>query len=205
MTAGPTREFFDPVRFLSNPSSGKMGYAIAEEAGRRGAKETLVSGPTSLGSRLKIIPVVSARDMYRAVMKEASKADLVVMAAAVSDFRPATYLPRKLKKTGRSLTVRFVPNPDILKELGRRKQPGQILVGFAAETDHLMENARRKIVSKNLNMIVVNRVGGAGSGFEGNKNQATILMKYGTAKRLPLMKKTSLASAILGYAVKAGR
>lgn len=182
-----------------------MGCAIAEEAARRGAKVTLISGPTAIRSKLKFIPVVSAREMCRVVMREASKADIVIMAAAVSDFRPAAYLPRKLKKTGKPMTVRFVPNPDILKELGRRKRPGQILAGFAAETDHLMENARRKMTSKNLDLIVVNRVGVAGSGFEDNKNRATILMKYGAVKRLPLMKKTSLASAILGCVIKADR
>lgn len=177
-----------------------MGYAIAEAAARRGAKVTLISGPTSLtvsGKRIQLISAVSAKQMYRAVMKESPKADIVIMAAAVSDFRPAHFLPKKLKKTGKSLTVRFLPNPDILKELGRRKRPGQILVGFAAETDRLIENARRKMISKNLDMIVVNRVGKKGTGFESDTNRALLIPIKGDQKALPLMTKKKLAAKIL--------
>lgn len=183
-----------------------MGYAIAEEAAKRGARVTLVSGPTAIAPPpVRLISVVSAKEMYRVVMKEAPKTDLVVMAAAVSDFRPANYLPRKLKKAGRSLTIRFIPNPDILKELGRRKRPGQILVGFAAETDHLIKNARRKIILKNLDLIVVNRIGIGGTGFESDQNEATILMSRGGKRRFPRMKKAFLAGKILDLAIIANR
>lgn len=207
VTAGPTREYFDPVRLLSNPSSGRMGYTIAEEAARRGARVTLISGPVTSPSPLlskeggkrevRIIPVVSADDMFRAVMKQAPQADIILMAAAVSDYRPSHYAPQKLKKGKGALRITLVPNPDILKELGRRKRPGQILVGFAAETDHLEENARKKLRAKNLDLIIANRVGLSGSGFESKSNRAVLISAQGTVRRLPLMSKKKMAGLIL--------
>ena len=202
VTAGPTREYFDPVRFLSNPSSGKMGYALAEEASRRGHVVTLVSGPSSLtpkfkGPKSRLIRVVSAEEMYRAVIKQAPKADLIIMAAAVSDYRPAKYFSKKVKKKGKGMCITLVPTKDILKELGRRKKPGQILVGFAAETDHLVQNAQKKLREKNLDFIVANYVGEKTGGFESEKNRATILTRNGKTLALPLLPKTSLACRIL--------
>lgn len=198
MTAGPTREFFDPVRFLSNPSSGKMGYALAEEAFRRGAKVTLVSGPVSISSSVTpIIQVTSAEEMYETVLKEASKADLIVMTAAVSDYRPNRYSAHKLKKARRNLALILVPTRDILKELGRCKRPGQVLVGFAAETNHVIENALQKIEKKNLDVIIANRVGATGTGFESDHNQAIAIFADGKKIEFPRMPKKKLASKIL--------
>ncbi len=208
VTAGPTREYFDPVRFLSNPSSGKMGYAIAEEAAQRGAKVTLISGPTSLGSRLaarsglvRLISIVSADDMYRAVMKEAPKADVVIMAAAVSDWRPAGFSPKKQKKGGR-LHVALLPTRDILKELGRRKRPGQVLVGFAAETSTLEKNARLKLRAKNLDWIAANRIGVKDQGFESDRNAVLLIPRRGRPEKIVLASKRSVASRLLDTIVR---
>lgn len=199
VTAGPTREHFDPVRFLSNPSSGKMGHAIAEAALQKGARVTLISGPTSLSPPKvsKFIRVTSAEEMYRAVMKEAPQSDIIIMTAAVSDYRPATYSRRKIKKKGRRSTLSLLPTRDILKELGRRKKPGQILVGFAAETDHLTQNALKKLKGKNLDLIVANRVGLKKIGFESDVNRILILSSQGQRMHLPLMSKSRAASILL--------
>jgi phosphopantothenoylcysteine decarboxylase/phosphopantothenate--cysteine ligase len=201
VTAGPTREYFDPVRFLSNPSSGKMGYAIAEEATRKGAKVTLVSGPSPLTPHpsLKFIRVVTADQMYRAVMREAPRADIIIMAAAVSDYRPATYSRRKLKKKGKRLIVSLKPTRDILKELGRRKKRGQILVGFAAETDRLVQNALKKLREKHLDLIVANRVGSENQGFESDANRVLLLSSTGKRKQLPLLPKQKIASPLFDF------
>jgi phosphopantothenoylcysteine decarboxylase/phosphopantothenate--cysteine ligase len=198
VTAGPTREFFDPVRFLSNPSSGKMGYALAREARRLGARVTLVTGPVSIAPPpVKVIPVTTAEEMYRAVLKEARTADAVLMCAAVSDYRPASFSGTKLKKGDKPLDLTLVRTKDILKELGRRKRPGLVLVGFAAETDRLEAYARKKLKEKNLDAIVANRVGRPGAGFENDRNEAVILTAEGLRRRLRSMPKTRMARQIL--------
>lgn len=200
VTAGPTREFLDPVRFLSNPSSGKMGYAIAAEAIKRGAKVTLVTGPTALvPPRCRVICVVSASDMHRAVLKEARRADLIIMTAAVSDFTPVSFLRHKVKKKDAPLTLTLKPTKDILKELGDRKRPGQILVGFAAETKNLKMSALDKMRRKNLDAIVANRVGVKGSGFAGDRNEALLLSASGGIRRLSRMTKKAMAKEILSF------
>lgn len=199
ITAGPTREFFDPVRFLSNPSTGKMGYALAEAAFRSGASVTLVSGPVALKSPpgVRVVPVVTALEMRKAVLREFSRSQIVIMTAAVSDFRPKTYSTHKVKKKNARLTFALVPNPDILQEIGTRKKPGQILTGFAAETRSLLKNARKKMDAKNLDYIVVNRVGSTRSGFAGDRNSAWILSRRGMAKKFPDMSKKKMAALIL--------
>lgn len=177
ITAGPTREFFDPVRFLSNPSTGKMGYAIAEAAQKLGHQVTLISGPTQLTPPQvqKFEKTVSARDMYKAVMKHAPTMDVIIMTAAVSDYRPAKMFPNKVKKTGDKMLLEFVPNPDILATLGKKKRKGQVLVGFAAETQNLIPNALDKMKRKNLDYIVVNNVKSSKTGFETDQNEVVII------------------------------
>lgn len=196
VTAGPTREFFDPVRFLSNPSSGKMGYAIAEEAAKRGAKVTLISGPTSLvpSSKLKFISVTTAVEMHRAVIREAKRSQVVIMTAAVSDYRPVSYSRKKLKKGKKTLALRLVATPDILKELGKKKKPGQLLIGFAAETDRVLKNAMRKLRAKNLDLIVANKVG-KNLVFDKDENQVFVLSAKKTV-RLGRMPKKKIASKL---------
>lgn len=200
VTAGPTREYFDPVRFLSNPSSGKMGYALAQVASQKGARVTLISGPTSLPPPKisKFVRVTSAEEMRRAVRKETSSSDLVIMAAAVSDYRPQSVSSKKIKKKAKKLRITLLPTRDILKELGKRKRRGQILVGFAAETDHLLRNALKKMREKNLDFIVANRIGPRNVGFESDKNRAVIFSAKGGKTVLSLMPKKRLADKILG-------
>jgi phosphopantothenoylcysteine decarboxylase / phosphopantothenate---cysteine ligase len=203
VTAGPTYEEIDPVRFISNYSSGKMGYAIAEAAARRGAIVELVSGPTHLPSPAGVhrTSVTSALEMHDAVLSRAEKMDTIVMAAAVADFRPAVRGMEKLKKErflADGLTIRLEPNPDILAELGRRKQQ-ELLVGFALETEHDRENALRKLRSKNLDMIVVNNPTVEGAGFGVDTNVATMLFPDGSEDAQPRMSKTRLAERILDH------
>jgi phosphopantothenoylcysteine decarboxylase/phosphopantothenate--cysteine ligase len=200
ITAGPTREFIDPVRFLSNPSSGKMGYALAEAALKRGATVTLVTGPVSLKApACRVVRVVSAEEMYRATVSEARRADLILMTAAVSDYRPASYSRRKMKKSDKPQTLRFVRTKDILKELGRRKKRGQILVGFAAETHGLRAYAEKKLKEKNLDAVVANLVGRPGAGFESDTNRASLIDSSGRTVDLPPMPKTSMAFKIFDF------
>jgi phosphopantothenoylcysteine decarboxylase/phosphopantothenate--cysteine ligase len=200
ITAGPNREPIDPVRYISNRSSGKMGYALARAAVRRGAEVVLVSGPTALdppaGARL--IPVTTAAEMRGAVLEEFPNCTSVIMAAAVADFRPVEVSDRKLKRGKGPLELRLVPNPDILKDLGE-KRDGQILVGFAAETEDLIANASKKLREKNLQMIVANNVAEAGSGFDGDTNIATIVDCHGATRSLPLMTKDELADRVLDH------
>jgi phosphopantothenoylcysteine decarboxylase/phosphopantothenate--cysteine ligase len=200
VTAGPNREPIDPVRYLSNRSSGKMGYALARAGLRRGAAVTLVSGPTSLeppaGARL--ISVTTAAEMRRAVLDEFPNCTAVIMAAAVSDFRPSESSSSKLKRGKGPWELRLEPNPDILKELGAKKD-GKLLVGFAAETDDLTANAKKKLREKNLDMIVANDVTQEGSGFDGDTNIATIVDRSGASRALPLMTKDELAEQILDH------
>ncbi len=214
MTAGPTREALDAARFLSNPSTGKMGYALAAEARARGAEVTLISGPTHLEvpAGVQVVRVTTADEMFRAALNQAPGVDLVLKAAAVADYRPEERAPGKIKKDvlrrrlrkrggpDRAVLLRLLPTPDILEELGRRRRPGQVLVGFAAETGDLASNALKKLKKKNLDLIVANRIGVEGEGFEADTNRALILDRSGERTDLPLMSKEAMASAILDRA-----
>jgi phosphopantothenoylcysteine decarboxylase/phosphopantothenate--cysteine ligase len=203
VTAGPTQEPIDTVRYISNPSSGKMGYAIAEAARQRGAEVILVSGPTPLTppAGVEVHSIQTACQMHAAVMHAFDRADVVIKAAAVSDYRPRQFIPYKVKKTEDVQTLDLVRNPDILAELGQRK--GQrILVGFAAETEELVANAQKKVQAKHLDMIVANEVGHSGSGFQSDANKALILHDHGRIEDLPLMSKQQLAHEILTRVVE---
>lgn len=203
VTAGPTREMVDPVRFLSNRSSGKMGYAIAEVAARRGARVTLVSGPVALErpQGVETVPITSTLDLYREVTERAKAADLVIQAAAPADFRPLEMARHKIKKTGEGMTLQLTPNPDVAAQLGRDKHAGQILVAFAAETDDLISNARKKLDKKNADMVVANDVTQPGAGFAGDTNRVTLVTRS-DARELPLMSKRDVADAILSRALE---
>ena len=203
VTAGPTREMVDPVRFLSNRSSGKMGYAIAEAAARRGARVTLVSGPVALERPrgVETVPVTSTLDLYREVTERAKSADLVIQAAAPADFRPIEAARHKIKKTGEGMTLQLTPNPDVAAQLGRDKHEGQVLVAFAAETDDLIANARKKLDKKNADMVVANDVTQPGAGFAGDTNRVTLVTRS-DARELPLMSKRDVADAILDRALE---
>ena len=198
VTAGPTREFFDPVRFLSNPSSGKMGYAVAKAALDKGARVTLISGPCSLKApkKARLIPIVSADDLHKVTLKESRRANLIFMIAAVSDYRPAKISRHKIKKKGRALSIRLVPTRDILKELGSQKKPVQCLIGFAAETHRLEQHAYGNLKQKKLDFIVANKVG-AGLGFESQQNKLLILSKEGQKWSLPTLTKEKTALRLI--------
>ena len=203
VTAGPTREMVDPVRFLSNRSSGKMGYAIAEAAARRGACVTLVSGTVALERPrgVETVPITSTLDLYREVTERAKSADLVIQAAAPADFRPLEAARHKIKKTGEGMTLQLTPNPDVAAQLGRDKHEGQVLVAFAAETDDLIANARKKLDKKNADMVVANDVTQPGAGFAGDTNRVTLVTRS-DARELPLMSKRDVADAILDRALE---
>ena len=199
VTAGPTQEAMDPVRFLSNHSTGKMGYAVAARAAMRGADVTLVSGPTALDTPegVQRVDIVSARDMYDAVLSRADRQDMIIKAAAVGDYRPAETASEKLKKGDGEMTVALARNPDILAELGRRKHPGQLLCGFAMETQNLLDNAADKLRRKNCDMLVANSLRDKGAGFGTDTNVATLLFADGRRETPPLMSKEDLADIIL--------
>ncbi len=200
ITAGPTWESLDPVRHLSNRSTGRMGYALARTARRRGAEVTLVSGPTSLElpPGVEVIKVESAIEMYDAVMDRCEQADIVVKSAAVSDYRPAKHLQQKMKKTAEKLTLQMVSNPDILLELGKRKKRKKkpLLVGFAAESRNHLAEGKGKLKNKNLDMIVINDIKGRQTGFGVDTNQITLVDKSGQAEKLPLLSKEECADII---------
>lgn len=201
VTAGPTHEKLDPVRFLGNYSSGKMGYAIAEEAAARGAEVTLVSGPVELKARhrgITTVNVESATEMLEACRRAWPGTDAAVMCAAVADYRPEHISDAKIKreKTG-EMTLRLVPNPDIAATLGSEKRPGQILAGFALETDNETSNALGKMERKNLDMIVLNSLRDAGAGFRTDTNKVTILRRNGECREYPLKPKTEVAADII--------
>lgn len=202
ITAGPNHEPLDPVRYISNRSSGKMGYALARQGVRRGAEVTLVSGPTALvpPAGARFIPVKTSAEMREAVLKEFSKATTVVMAAAVADYHPEKSASRKIKRENGSIQVKLKPNPDILKELGKRKN-GQVLIGFAAETEALVANATKKLREKKLDLIVANNVTEEGSGFDVDTDVATLLDRNGAVHSLPLMSKDELADRIYDYLI----
>ncbi|MDR2862185.1 MAG: bifunctional phosphopantothenoylcysteine decarboxylase/phosphopantothenate--cysteine ligase CoaBC [Syntrophobacterales bacterium] len=198
ITAGPTQEPFDPVRFISNHSSGKMGYALAAMAKRRGAQVTLISGPSSLPppSGAEFIPVLTALDMRDAVMSNLNKATVVIKAAAVADYRPITVSPSKIKKGADSLIMELVRNPDIIAEIGKEKG-NRLLVGFAMESENLIENAREKLEKKNMDMIVANDLTQEGAGFQTDTNIIKILYRNGRLEELPIMNKKDVANHIL--------
>lgn len=200
ITAGPTREHLDPVRFLSNPSTGKMGYAVAKAAARRGGNAILVSGPVNLAAPagVKTIRVTSALEMAEAVFDRMADADIVIKTAAVADYRPRDRSDQKVKKEDLDAhkQVAFMKNPDILKTLGERKDR-QILVGFAAETENLAAHATEKMARKNLDMIVGNLVGGTDAGFGTDTNRATFFYRNGASESPPLMDKSDLADLLL--------
>ncbi len=198
ITAGPTREPLDPVRYLSNRSSGRMGYALAEEALSRGAGVILVSGPTTLTppARAEVVQVETAAEMRDAVFARLPDSTIVIKAAAVADFRPARRATQKLKKSAVSTALELEATPDILAEIGRRKG-ARLLVGFAAETDNLRDEAARKLKSKNCDLVVANLVGQQGSGFESEDNAATLVTAAGDVIEIPRCSKRELATRIL--------
>ncbi len=198
VTAGPTCEDLDPVRFLSNRSSGKMGYAVAEVAARRGAKVILISGPTALETPegVERADVRTAEEMLRAVESRFAAATIAVFAAAVADYRPAEAATAKIKRTKEPLTIRLEPNPDILATVAKNKGE-RLVVGFAAETDHLAENARKKLAQKNADMMVANDVSAEGAGFDVDTNIATIFSRDGRDLPLPRLSKAEVAQRIL--------
>ena len=199
ITAGATRERLDPVRFMTNDSSGKMGFAIAEAARDRGAEVTVVRGhvTAAVPERVRVIPVESAMDLYDVMMKETPEQDIIIQAAAVCDYRFETTQATKIKKTeGQPLTLTLAENPDIAKEVGKIKKKGQTLVGFAAETDHVQKNAVSKLKKKNLDMIVANDVTVPGAGFNVDTNIATLITEKGSEDQ-PMQTKRQLAEVIL--------
>jgi phosphopantothenoylcysteine decarboxylase/phosphopantothenate--cysteine ligase len=203
VTAGPTRESLDPVRYLSNRSSGKMGYAVAEAAHRRGARTVLVSGPTALKSPdgVELIPVTTAEEMRQAVLGQWPAATVLVKAAAVADFRPRQRVPQKIRKTGQELTLTLEPTEDILSEVAKKKGM-RIVVGFAAETDDLVAHAQDKLRSKNLDLIVANDVSGDDTAFDSDYNTVTILGRDGMKRPLPRLRKFDVAQEILNEVVR---
>jgi len=199
VTAGPTQEPMDPVRFITNHSTGKMGFALAQCARRRGADVVLVTGPTSLSlprRDLEVFRVQTAEEMRKTVLTHVQRCSIVIKAAAVSDYRPTAVSPNKVKKASPSLSLDLERTADILQEVGKRK--GQrILVGFAAETEEVIANARKKLAEKNLDLIIANDVAQPGAGFGHDTNQIKILYPTGEMKELPLMSKEEASMAIL--------
>ena len=203
ITAGPTQEPLDPVRFISNRSSGKMGYALAEAAAARGARVVLVSGPVNLPPPrgVDVIHVRTAQEMRDKVFENLAPAGIVIKSAAVADFRLSRVHEQKIKKTAARVSLELDPTPDILAELGRNKGD-RLLIGFAAETQNLQQEARRKLESKNCDMVVANLVGGAETGFESDQNEVTLVMRTGAVLPLPRASKREIAERIFDEAVK---
>jgi phosphopantothenoylcysteine decarboxylase/phosphopantothenate--cysteine ligase len=199
ITAGPTHEPIDPVRYIGNRSSGKMGIALAREAARRGADVCLVIGPTGEEipvSGMEVIQVQTAREMGDACMQKADSYDIAVLSAAVADYRPTEIATSKIKKAEAAPSIDLALNPDILKTLGQKKKSGQTLVGFALETNNEIENAQKKLTAKNADVIILNSLRETGAGFGHNTNKVNILFKNGDVVDMPLMQKSALAGAI---------
>ena len=198
VTAGPTQESLDPVRYLTNHSSGKMGYAIAKAAARRGAKVTLVSGPTALEKPrfMEVVDIVSAADMFREVTNRAPEQDVIIKAAAVADYTPAQVAGDKLKKSDADMSIPLVRTQDILAWLGEHRQKGQFLCGFSMETRDMLENSRKKLQKKHVDMIAANNVKEQGAGFAVDTNLLTLITADGE-RALPLMSKEEAAHALL--------
>ena len=204
VTAGATRERLDPVRFLTNDSSGKMGFALAEAARNRGADVTVIKASTTaqIPSGIRIEPVESAMDLLKVMKKEAPMHDVIIQAAAVADYRPVSVSKTKIKKkSGEPMTIVLEENPDIAKTIGTMKKPNQTFVGFAAETDHVTKNAKSKLKAKNLDMIVANDITKPGAGFNTDTNIASLMTEL-TTEELPLMSKRQLADVILDAVLK---
>ena len=202
VTAGPTQEALDPVRYLTNHSTGKMGYAIAKMAMLRGAEVTLVSGPTSIAPPpfVNLVPIKSAQDMFEAVSAHAPTADFIFKAAAVADYTPADYNDNKMKKKDGDLSIPLKRTQDILKYLGEHRIPGQVICGFSMETENMLENSRAKLEKKNVDMICANNLKVAGAGFGVDTNVITLITKD-SCTELPLQSKESAANAILDHAM----
>lgn len=198
VTAGPTQEPIDPVRYLTNHSSGKMGYAIAKVCSMRGAEVTLVSGKTAIKPPLfvDVVPVTTAREMYEAVIERSDRQDIVIKAAAVADYRPKTISEQKVKKTDGELSIEMERTDDILKYLGEHKRANQFLCGFSMETEHMLENSRKKLQKKNLDMIVANNVKVESAGFAGDTNIVTLITRDDETQ-LPLLSKEETAVEIM--------
>ena len=198
VTAGPTQEAIDPVRYITNHSSGKMGYSIARACMLRGADVTLVTGKTALKPPMftDVVPVLSARDMYEAVTSRSAEMDIIIKAAAVADYRPAHVADEKMKKADSGLSIPLERTDDILKYLGENKKPGQFLCGFSMETQNMLENSKKKLEKKNLDMIVANNLKVAGAGFETNTNIVTIITPDSVTE-LPIMEKDEVAFRLL--------
>ena len=203
VTAGPTQERIDPVRYISNHSTGKMGYAIARAAMLRGAYVTLVSGKTDLQPPMgvRVVPVVSAADMAQAVKDAAPEQDIIIKAAAVADYRPSVTADEKIKKKDEELSIALERTEDILAYLGAHRREGQFLCGFSMETEHMMENSRAKLEKKNIDMIVANNLKQEGAGFGTDTNVVTFLTKDETVE-LPLMSKEEVADKLLDYIIE---
>ncbi len=203
LTAGPTQEALDPVRFLTNRSSGRMGYAVAEAAAQRGAKVILISGPTVLETPEGVtrLDVRTASEMLRAVEENVAEATIAIFAAAVADYRPAEAAIHKMKKTGAEITLRLEPNPDILATIARKKVH-RLIVGFAAETNNVAENARKKLKEKNADLIVANDVTAEGAGFDVDTNVVSLFARDGRDLPLPKMTKREVAHRILDEVVR---
>lgn len=198
VTAGPTQEAVDPVRFLTNHSSGRMGYSIAKACMLRGAEVTLVTGPTALTPPLfvNVVPVISAKDMFNAVTSRSNDMDIIIKAAAVADYRPAEVSDQKVKKSDDALSLALERTDDILKYLGEHKKPGQFLCGFSMETENMLENSRKKLKKKHLDMIAANNLKVPGAGFETTTNVITIITPD-SVKELELMSKEDAAFRLL--------
>ena len=198
VTAGPTRESIDPVRFISNHSTGKMGYAIARVAMERGADVTLISGPVNIAPPpfVKVVPVVSAEDMFRAVKQYSPEADIVIKSAAVADYTPAVVAEEKIKKQESDSSLTLVRTTDILKWLGENRREGQFLCGFSMETENMLENSKAKLAKKNIDMIVANNLKVPGAGFSVDTNVVTLITKDEVVE-LPQMRKEAVAEKIL--------
>ena len=202
VTAGPTRESLDPVRYLTNHSSGKMGYAIAKMAMLRGAQVTLVSGPTNIAPPpfVDVVNISSAQDMFEAVAQHCESADFIFKAAAVADYTPADYCDNKIKKKDGDMAIPLKRTQDILKHLGEHRHQGQVICGFSMETENMLENSRAKLVKKNVDMICANNLKVAGAGFGVDTNIITLITRD-TVTELPLLSKEEAACAILDAAV----
>lgn len=204
VTAGPTREFIDPFRFISNPSSGKMGYEIAYAAYEKGFEVLLISGPVNMAvadKNIKVIPVVSAVQMRDAVLQNIHRFDVLIMAAAVSDYRPHQYNENKIKKSDASITIILDKNPDILNEVNKSGYSG-IKVGFAAETENLTDYALDKLHRKKLNLIVANDISKQGAGFESETNAVSIFSDTHNRVDIPLAPKREIAVFLIDYIVE---
>jgi phosphopantothenoylcysteine decarboxylase/phosphopantothenate--cysteine ligase len=200
ITAGPTYEAIDPVRFIGNHSSGKMGFALAEAYAAKGASVKLITGPTSLNcnsKNIKRIDVVSAENMYQQTIEAFKKANIAILSAAVADFKPTQISSQKIKKQNTTLQINLVPTIDILSELGKMKKSNQLLIGFALETENEIENAKAKIKKKNLDLIVLNSLNDKGAGFKGDTNKISIIDKKNKIQRFVLKPKSEVAEDIL--------